>query len=1219
MRSSLRRSLRRALLTSMLVAMPLATFTSLALADDIYNTLDEVVNASPETMNIPLGQTSGTSFKVNVKGGDGCDIASGKLVRFNIQSSNASVATVSPSQITFDNDCTDAPAVTVSGLAIGSSSITLVQAENTTGKSFNVDTARFTVNVTSTNTKPSVALNGVTSGASYRYGSVPAATCAVTDAEDGNSTFAATLSAVTGPASAFGLGSQTASCDYTDRGGLAATPVSATYSIIDASAPVVTKVVTPATPDGTEGWYRGNVSLAWTVTDPESTVTSTTGCAPQSITADQTAVSYGCSATSTGGTTSDSVTLKRDGTQPFVTPTTPAAPDSGWFLDDVSIGWACGDSTSGLLAACPATTTIAGEGSGLTSSVTATDHAGNARTGTSDSVNIDRTNPTLSVVLRGTKSDYDWYRSVVDVDWTCSDSPSGFATTNACPDQTFGEGAGQSSTKTVQDRAGRSTTVGTGLVDVDLTPPDGAPSVPAAIADGWYDGDVTVTWNCSDALSGLVPNACPSTTITGEGEGLRADKTAEDKAGNTTALSKTGIKIDRTAPFISVSLDKVANDAGWFNSPVHVDWTCTDTGGSGVVESCDDQDLVEGEAQPVSKTIHDKVGHENSDSLEDVNIDTTAPTGSPTTLPDPNENGWYTDDVTVAWNCVETLSGLVPHACDDLIVLGEGSNLGGSRVVSDVAGNSTTLRVAGIHIDRTKPTLSGAPLGGPNAKGWYNSAVTIDWTCTDGGSGLADDACPNTTISGDGEGLTDSHSVTDAAGLTTEATSAPAVNIDATKPTGTGAATTAANDNGWYNSDVTIDWTCTDNLSGIVTGGCADTTITGEGRGLGSSTDATDEADNSRTLAVSGFNIDRTAPLVDGIVTTPSFSSGGTTWYRDAAHADFSASDPNLADHSAGSGVTSGPSPSGTTFGEGRGQSASSSASDAAGNTGTGWVTGVNVDASAPNLDVSITSTPAYGAWYKDSVSISVTASDPDLADGSAGSGVDTASTVRTGSTSSSDTTTVTAYDQVGHSATRSVSYLVDATKPSFTSECPTTLALGQTATVTARDELFGSGLAATGNVLSYTATGGIGPKTVNFTAYDNVGHSNMLACTISQTYNWTGFFQPIDNLDATGKEILNKVKAGSTVPVKFSLKGDQGPYVLATGAPTSKQIACSLSAVSDPMEYTTAATSGLKYDATADQYIYNWKTGSWAGTCRQLIVTLADGSVHTASFQFTK
>src|SRR4029453_12859438 len=101
---------------------------------------------------------------------------------------------------------------------------------------------------------------------------VPEATCQVTDAEDGNSSFAATLSAITGPYAADGIGSQTASCSYTDGGGLSATPASATSSIVDPSGPSITYTLDPASPTGAHGWYVGNVTVSWSVVDNESTV-----------------------------------------------------------------------------------------------------------------------------------------------------------------------------------------------------------------------------------------------------------------------------------------------------------------------------------------------------------------------------------------------------------------------------------------------------------------------------------------------------------------------------------------------------------------------------------------------------------------------------------------------------------------------------------------------------------------------------------------------------------------------------------------------------------------------------------------------------------------------------------------------------------------------------------------------------------------------------------
>jgi hypothetical protein len=97
------------------------------------------------------------------------------------------------------------------------------------------------VHVTSTvlNHAPTATVTGVTNGAKYEYGTVPAATCQISDDEDGSKTLPATLSAITGPLASAGLGSQTATCSYTDDGGLTAT-ASATYTIVDTTAPVIT-------------------------------------------------------------------------------------------------------------------------------------------------------------------------------------------------------------------------------------------------------------------------------------------------------------------------------------------------------------------------------------------------------------------------------------------------------------------------------------------------------------------------------------------------------------------------------------------------------------------------------------------------------------------------------------------------------------------------------------------------------------------------------------------------------------------------------------------------------------------------------------------------------------------------------------------------------------------------------------------------------------------
>ncbi len=116
--------------------------------------------------------------------------------------------------------------------------------------------------------------------------------------------------------------------------------------------------------------------------------------------------------------------------------------------------------------------------------------------------------------------------------------------------------------------------------------------------------------------------------------------------------------------------------------------------------------------------------------------------------------------------------------------------------------------------------------------------------------------------------------------------------------------------------------------------------------------------------------------------------------------------------------------------------------------------------------------------------------------------------------------------------------------------------------------------------------------------------------------YPFSGFLSPID-----AAPTLNVLKAGAAVPVKFSLGGDQGLNILAAGYPQSQQIDCTTLVPSgSPAGTTAAGSSGLRYDATAGQYIYAWKTDkAWAGTCRAFILKLADGTTHEADFQFTK
>jgi YVTN family beta-propeller protein len=142
---------------------------------------------------------------------------------------------------------------------------------------------------------------------------------------------------------------------------------------INLSAPIITPQISGAL--GNNGWYVGNVTLSWTVEDPETPITSTTGCDPVVQSVNTTGTTFTCEATSDGGTSSVSVTIKLDKNKPILKPT---INETRPLLNDpTAVGSPnATDSVSGVVSAsCEATdTSVIGY---RTIVCTATDAAGN--------------------------------------------------------------------------------------------------------------------------------------------------------------------------------------------------------------------------------------------------------------------------------------------------------------------------------------------------------------------------------------------------------------------------------------------------------------------------------------------------------------------------------------------------------------------------------------------------------------------------------------------------------------------------------------------------------------------------------------------------------------------------------------------------------------------------------------------------------------------------
>jgi hypothetical protein len=206
------------------------------------------------------------------------------------------------------------------------------------------------------------------------------------------------------------------------------------------SGPTISHAVSGTS--GTNGWYTGDVTVTWTVIDPSSTITSQTGCTTTVINTDAAGQTLTCTATSAGGTTTESVTIKRDATAPTASIATPADGVSYARGSVVSAAYACADTLSGI-AICAGTAPIgspldtAAAGS-RTFTVTPTDTAGNAGAAVTvvytvtDMAGADTTPPVIAPTVSGTQGDNGWYRSSVTINWQVTDPQSPVTAQSGC-------------------------------------------------------------------------------------------------------------------------------------------------------------------------------------------------------------------------------------------------------------------------------------------------------------------------------------------------------------------------------------------------------------------------------------------------------------------------------------------------------------------------------------------------------------------------------------------------------------------------------------------------------------------------------------------------------------------------------------------------------------------------------------------------------------------
>ncbi|HET7891238.1 MAG TPA: PxKF domain-containing protein [Candidatus Sulfotelmatobacter sp.] len=680
--------------------------------------------------------------------------------------------------------------------------------------------------------------------------------------------------------------------------------------------------------------------------------------------------------------------------------------------------------------------------------------------------------------------------------------------------------------------------------------------------------------------------------------------------------------------------------------------------------------------------------------LLQVTVDTVPPTlsygGTTTSQSAP---GWYNSAVVIPYSTADNLSGVASAVATSpasatgingsgngaMTLTTEGQPVTGVMTVTDYARNTASpFTSSGFNIDRTPPTISGAPDRAPDNYNWYNAPVTVTFSCNDPNplngpagqqSGVHSCTAPIRTTA-EGTNLSASGTAVDNAANSAN-TTVGGINVDMTPPTIGGSPDRPANANHWYNAPVIVSFVCADpnplygpvgQQSGIAS--CPlPTTLSSDGAAQSVPGATADKASNASAYTVSGINIDQTPPA---IATNSTYTPN--TWTNQSVTVTFTCTDnlsgpvvtgitnpiitgipavgstlsysqPNALTSTATVTLTANTAVGGATL--------NASCQDLAGNNATPVSFGpILIDTTPPTVTATanlISPTgPVYtsGTWVNQSVVVTFACSD-------ALSGVKPGSI--TGSTSYASQGSYNAngscQDNAGNTGTGSFGpVLIDTTTPAvlITSPVTQTYLLNQqiTPSFTCGDNSGGDATTCTANPSGspYTASA-VGPATFSVHGVDQAGNITSPDPSVSYlvTYNFTGFQPPLlaavmlnppNPATPPQPSDSGSFTVGSTIPVAWQLQDATNTYISDLTTLTSivavPNPACAgtVTGAGTVLYNATTGQNAFSYDNTNSRFVFNWNTTGTVAGCYNLIVTTNDTAqwstiVHLATDTF--
>ena len=361
-------------------------------------------------------------------------------------------------------------------------------------------------------------------------------------------------------------------------------------------------------------------------------------------------------------------------------------------------------------------------------------------------------------------------------------------------------------------------------VNKDVTAPTGTHSINPT---NWTNGDVTITLNTTDDMSGVKRIKKPdgsyiysvSTIYVVPANGSYTF-VLEDNVGNTRNYTVTINNIDKTAPTGSLS----HSPTNWVNTDVKIHWSVADANSGvkqiklpdGTIKTTATGDYTVSQNGTYTFVVYDVAG--NTLTLQETvtNIDKTPPTGSLSH----NPTDWVIDYVKIHWTASDSQSGFnrvvlpdgtsTTNASGDFTVTDNGTytftlydNVGNSRILTENINNIDKIMPEGV-LSLQENRLT-------------DEKIKISWKAFDLQSGFSKILLPDSTFSTNATGefivaqMGDySFVIYDKVGNTREL-SINVSNVDMINPI----LEVTQDTDKWTNGEITLNWKADDYQSGL--------------------------------------------------------------------------------------------------------------------------------------------------------------------------------------------------------------------------------------------------------------------------------------------------------------------------------------------------------------------------------------------------------------------